>query len=200
MEIPKIPTDNLYKFKAISGIVIIIISLASITYNTINLFSELFELNYEWDIIQFEAKTLSHDINSIYDVVKQKSSNLPDSIQEQIFNGGTDVTSDSNSFSVLIWDYMLESNQIHDPSEIAIIKAVKLLTEKNIEIKRKGYELLYLEKKRQMSLIIFIAHSVITLLLLIWGGKLAIFGFHSWYYKLQKYQDKLIEKQSKGII
>lgn len=200
MEIPTIPTDNLYKFKAISGIVIIIISLASITFNTINLFSELFELNYEWEIIQFESKTLNHDINSIYDVVKQKSSDLPDSIQEQIFNGGTDVDSDNNSFSVLIWDYFLESGQIQDPSDIAIIKAGKLLTEKNIEIRRKGYELLYLEKKRQMSFIIFIAHSVITLLLLIWGGKLAIFGFHSWYHKLQKYQDKLIKKQSKGIV
>ena len=69
MNIPNLPTDNLYKFMALSGLVLFIISTIYPTYYIDNLTSEVHETGTEIGLFKIETKMVDEKIKDVgYDL------------------------------------------------------------------------------------------------------------------------------------
>jgi len=65
LSIPNLPTDNLYKFYAISGIVLILFTLTFETIVLTNLDEKSHKISETINIYQTESKHLKNDVESL---------------------------------------------------------------------------------------------------------------------------------------
>ena len=133
MNIPNLPTDNLYKFMALSGVILLVASV----FFPLNLISKLNE-----EIVIYNGEI-------------------------QKFNIGREVSiNNQNTISDIEFD----------------VKTIDLNTKGNIIENKKEV----LETHGERSLCFIIPFSAI----------MAALGFALWYYKAQRYQDKILQEQA----
>lgn len=194
MEIPNLPTDNLYKFMALSGLAVFLF----VCYFGQKSF---FEINNDIDKLKFELLILEVD-NQAYSIrsadMTDKKKIIIDYLQEK-FPDQTNMIM-SKTDSILIFN-ILFSMSLKNPELLPIYEkfeeytkeyvAIQFASNRNKVEKQIQYSLLNKKKERLNGSMIL--YSIIGLC----GIIISICGFSKWYYKIQKYQDFELEQISK---
>jgi hypothetical protein len=172
MEMLKPPTDNLYKFMAIFGLLIFILSYIPIVHSQ--------QLELEWTILQCDFDTnVTNPLNNMGIEMKTQTESLNKILQ--LINKKDNAEAAINIEKA---NKMLENIDIPDfKTKLGhfdeMIKRMNILIKKDVFIK---YEL-YL--------------GIISGIV---GFILMCLGFYFWYSKLQKYQDMIIKKEAEGKV
>ncbi|MFH1315373.1 MAG: hypothetical protein ABIH67_03175 [Candidatus Uhrbacteria bacterium] len=148
MNIPNLPTDNLYKFIALVGVVV----LLAASYFPIIKAREL-----RLAMIEIEGKIKSLEIEV---------------------------------------QYLQDINKKLEPNESTGDRNKEELLDKAYKLKMKNEELRTNSKKVEVIGIDYECIRKIQTYGMIFGFILSAFGFFLWYFKIQKYQDKQLKKNS----
>ncbi|HTL82566.1 MAG TPA: hypothetical protein VL651_12725 [Bacteroidia bacterium] len=183
MNLPDLPTDNLYKFKAICGFVFTLVTLCALffllSYQTPKseiYKSELSAINREIDISHSHCRDIDSLLTEICDSVGFKRS-----------IGGAIIPKDSGSFrSNFYYSYVdslerWKSRLLTRLDELSINKSKTSSCANNEESKTSFW-------KDNLMLIIFILLFILSFIY-------AINGFDEWYRHSQRYLDAILMKQ-----
>ena len=185
MNIPNIPSDNLYKFVALASLVTLILStyfLASLKYEIL---SELTNHNGELKQILSLGK---EEIDNWEELIKQQSllENQLVKIIEEFNKSHNQAYMDNRSQKI-------EDMEINIKETNSMIHAISIKRER-LQIEADTKESLVENKKILLNYVETTrSYSVIILSIFM------IFGFLFWYVKVQRYQDKILKYQANSI-
>ncbi len=191
MTIPNLPTDNLYKFLSIAGLVTVILSISSLYFNGKSLNNDIIEMNQKIAQYNYEFRYLKCEVSEI-DKILDKDFPLPDST---LNNSSIDTIGKCNGvISILKYEYA-KNKKFKDENlnyflemYTTYLKSLKRLDSIEIEvdygIKKINYQTKLLKENRTYSLLGLILGSICT-----------IAGFYLWYNKSQKYIDRKIKNE-----
>jgi hypothetical protein len=172
MNIPSIPTDNLYKFSALIGTIIVFLSL----YVPYILSSEL---SKQISYLELKVKTSEAESDYFGDKVRAVEKIIDNSIAAQKGIRKHDPNK-------------LELNYSENELKVFLSELIEL--KKSRAISRAEEDNLLSETKRlnsEYDLIQNISRSFI-----IFGAILACFGYILWYFRIQIYQDRALKELS----
>ena len=206
MNIPNLPTDNLYKFTFLAGISIIVISviLYITEYNNLNTKTTL--LRIAIDSAKTEGEFQSQDINLIKLEIDKIGNRLhtiqnKDTINEieDFKQLNTKLLNDKNfrdyyGFVLLHQNELVPyQNQLLDleikNKELLLINRKQIINSKQMLLKSRILE------KENISLFVL---ALVAAIVLVIGIKMSISGYNNWYNIVQKPLDKklMIELES----
>ncbi len=196
MKFPEIPTDNLYKFMATSGIVIIITSFVPLFYQHklrmqyIQFSGEIVKLAYENESLIEDAEKYA---NVKLDGLRKRAVKLSEDFQSRIKKSWFNIISrkDFNTFKDGLENLQVELLEAAKETE-EITNERERINELIIQLGIKKAELSYLSGIINTGLDLF-RFGVIS------GIVLTFLGFLLWYQKLQFPLDKIIKNKSKNI-
>jgi len=183
MTVPKLPTDNLYKFIALFGLTLVVFYIFFNQKNNLEINEESNEIGYEIDLISFEIEKGNKErklwISQVAELCETKACNCK--IKERTdFNisisfDGKNCNSQAITDEILslMDNIKIDVGEIENKQNIIIAKL-------NLIKKKKEF---YASLKSKLTL------------MLIFGISITLIGFILWYVKVQKYQDILIKKQ-----
>lgn len=165
------PTDNLYKFIAISGIILLFFSIYFPIKSLWVIQNKIDSSAVELEQISLEYKFLQEDMIYFENKLKNVEIDIDHMTEEQFFK-----------------KYNKElSAKLHDDNS----ELVKLYRENEIKSAIHG-------KKLEQTKFIFLQAKILIFFSLL-GSCVALiminYGFKNWYEKHQRYQDALISKQ-----
>jgi len=191
MKFPEIPTDNLYKFMAISGIVILVASFFPFFHRyrlrlqTINLAGEKLILEMQREQLKDELKRIKE-----YDVdpILQHYDKLQEEIASIIDKKGPNAKIPTG-----LWKQSKGLEIRHEEVSVEMKDVLHRLREinvANIQILTKELEIKYILgiMRKELEFVLFASLS---------GIILAALGFSLWYKKLQAPQDLIIKQKVK---
>ena len=190
MQIPNIPTDNLYKFMAITGLLIILISMGFFIYSSTNIKRDIIESRYKVDILRLDVEYWSNDIIELKRLIEEDFFSKLDSNELLRLN----ITDTSRKSSILLYDYYLKSTKIKDTNLKAAVSVWRESLKRTIDIKKNVINLEYNLNQIDLKMNLLKRYSAISLIGCLVGMLLTMIGFWLWYKKHQKYQDRLIKK------
>lgn len=187
-EVPKLPTDNLYKFMALSGLLIILACFIPY-YHLYKLRFDLIQLVNEEERFNAERDWIVKDLNDVQkqiDKLKERTDGLRSEITLAQKTGKkipTDhiekVESVTNDMRVKIQPKLSELNEL----------SRKLILTK-LNLKSRGEEKKYL--------LDVVRSEILLSKICFWVGLfMACSGFILWYKRLQAPQDKLLQNKTK---
>lgn len=179
MQLPNLPTDNLYKFVALTGLILFVLATASAIIVPYHLHMQFLKLNSDMAILCDEQSFLIEKMKSdnegyksyceyLETVKKRKSKKRGDKIIENYFD------SDSKEF--------LAITEKRDQTILEVRKK-RLLIEHQTEV------LKYLE--RETPIVFWVCFALSNL-----GIIMSAMGFIFWYKRHQVYQDRIIKKEA----
>jgi hypothetical protein len=182
MNLPSIPTDNLYKFMALSGILLVIAAFIP-QHWYYNLQIEYQELDGEANILMLKNEKLILEGKKIvreHEKLTREGGILFKELAKRTTKELGEMTKEYDKILLETAEKAEKRANISYENKIA---AERLLTLKKILVL----------KRRRINLYMWIANINFST-----GILLTIWGFGLWYFKLQKYQDKIIKKPSKN--
>ena len=193
MEIPSLPTDNLYKFKALSGIVIGILFLGILFYSMYIIQMKISEIANRQNILKVKLKhsgtNIENERNYIKDLefllnekkefLNQKYKN---SINDEYFK----------DYEKLINGKSEINEKIHDKKS----QMLENLNKIELEVEIDSNEIKELDKIIDYFIFLSIVCSIGAVL----GFSSAREGFKLWQTKLQDHLDKNIERMNSNKI
>jgi hypothetical protein len=193
--IPNIPTDSLYKFLSISGLVIILLSVSSYIISFNKLKSEKIEFEKKAKLLDTKINYSTKDLRELILILKKDFPNKLNVNYINKFDSIYKIDSVNNTaFSILGIKYKLETIPSSDSNPaifetllIELADNIKALDSNRIELNYNNKQILFKRKLLRGHLILGISGLLI-------GIFLSFKGFHNWYYKHQIYQDILIKK------
>lgn len=179
MDFTTLPTDNLYKFQALSGIALVILSLYLVFNFSKIIYKQFFKLLYDRENLKFKTDLLEKHMKR----VDKELTKLEIIQSESKLKNMPDIESlNTEKFEV-------------------DLEKVKIL---HIQTQEKSSELMHLQKRLKIQLsqmgVLLIAFAILyftVALIMFKGVKLSEKGFNSWYEKVQIYQDIIIQNQSR---
>ena len=188
MEIPSLPTDNLYKFMALSGILIGLFFTSILGYLIFTIEIKYIEINKQKDLSNVTYKVNLENrknekeyLDELENLIEEKKNYLKDRYNNQRTNEYYDdyreLIGEKREFINLKYKEKLKNN---DNTHI-------------LELKKQEDSNRIEELIKILKFSIFL--SVICVIGIIIGIFLAIKGFKLWQIKLQNYLDKNIEKK-----
>lgn len=188
-----LPTDSLYKFCALSGILILLISVYFPIKMDETIMSKIFETTKKQKQLQIETKYLSEILNSIKNGTKDIGS-VVQQVEDAIEKSEKKEKPDSNE-SIKIYEKHMKTRKMLEESRKNIEESRNIL--KSLELNAVETEiakdkLVRLHKQFKIVWRIGIAGGAIGILL-------AFYGFLSWYFRIQVYQDRIIKGQTEQM-
>lgn len=194
MNLPNLPTDNLYKFFAITGLLILLISIGSYITSFNNLNRDIIEFMKKLDLLEIEINYHHDDIIELDKILK---TDFYSKLDTSVLNRYEKDTIRNARTSLIKYKYFLNSL----PSTDTNLKTFTSLVMESIKnyrmIENKVVEINYYDKRISQNKSLLTGHCILSIIGLIFGIYLTFKGFFNWYFKYQKYQDKLIKKESK---
>ncbi|MHC4738741.1 MAG: hypothetical protein ACYS9Y_07535 [Planctomycetota bacterium] len=166
MNLPQLPTDNLYKFVALSGIALIILSMMP-HYYTFKTFPESYQFNIEMEQLKKRIEWLQDDAKEIQKERDELRGNLP-KLEKDV------VKTQWQELQAKVSEYK---------------KAYR-------EIEMLKIQFFYKAKQEIHISILMIAATLYGLSLTIGGIIMAYKGFKLWYIRLQIPQDVIIQNKT----
>jgi DNA repair exonuclease SbcCD ATPase subunit len=177
MKLPEIPTDNLYKFLAISGIIIFLISYLPL-FHSYKLNLQLARLEGESKAVKEEREWLFSDANEVRNELQNLTKQLSEIQKDRKVTEGAEETLKKKLEEKVA--KLLEYTQLLHKQSLKTIEIDTKLEELRVHI-----AMLKTEANLSIS-----GHII--------GAILALVGFSLWYKKLQAPQDIIISKQAKA--
>ena len=181
MNFPKIPTDNLYKFLSIIGIIILLISMIP-KYLEFKFNGDFIKIECESEILDRKMEFFKSDVDLKKEELGNDIFKMRDDYKEK---NKTENVDNFNVFKDSLVNYIMGFQNEFDG-----------LTAKNQELtfliiahKYKLKEQLYYKGLIRYS-------KVLSFILIVFGVPLSSFGFFLWYKKLQVPIDKLLRNQA----
>jgi len=170
MNIPAIPTDNLYKFCALFGTVIILFSLYIPYKYSSEVEKQISSVNLNVNTTVVQQKYLIQKIDRLKEI-------LENSILKNkgLYEYSQDVV-ELNYSQEELKEILSESYELYRDTQISDAKNENLDNESDRLIK-------------QLKAILEIRTISLGL-----GIILSIFGYVQWYFKIQRYQDQILKK------
>lgn len=188
------PTDNLYKFTAISGLLLIVFSFVP-NYFSFKLGEQIIDLRKRTNIIHIEKDYLSdtpthklaENLNQRNEALKNTLSQIPKDEKSLRENYGEKYIESLNNEALQIKDKTLQ-----------VMQEVSQVEKQQMELKIKLEEL-----SSATTLAEYYEKSISDLRLLsygtlITGVGLVILGFRWWYVKVQKPNDLILVNEAKA--
>ena len=205
MNIPNIPTDNLYKFLSISGLLIIILSIGSLFYNSNNLNTEILVLNRNISHYNLRSEQNVCDALALMDIMEEdliklgkKEPSRYDSIRNGIYPPDLLPLLPDSSFcltkySILALEY--HQHETIDPHAKIIYNLqrkywleTRRLDSLRIECEHDQKQIKYKER-------LLIYNIIVSVIGILFGLICSFIGFSRWYYKHQQYSDIKIRRE-----
>lgn len=178
-----IPTDNLYKFLAITGVIAVLASINFGFHQIEVVVLERIELEAELAGFQQELRVFQAQSEGA-DVYRQAADEAGQLVRESPIEESIEST---ETRRVLISSYSKAAKKSLDATtELAIASMDLANTSAHIEAHHEKIKFLIYE--RNVLLIVYIFMFLI-------GVSMAFFGFYSWYFKLQCFQDEIIKRE-----
>lgn len=183
ISLPNFPTDNLYKFLAISGIILFLTALFYPEYKTNEINSEIAIFNGEIKKLKIENEKSSNKLDQIKSQIeildsraKINGSIVTDTLinRTRILSGDADLVSLSERIDNLIVEWKNINREV-DLKSIDINVKSELIDNKRAELKSLNETA---NKLGPFSMIII------------------TYAFFMWYNKTQKYQDRILSEQT----
>jgi hypothetical protein len=182
MELPKVPTDNLYKFIALSGVVFMVTSAfpvywqAKLKFELIQVQGEKWKATKKKNWACADTDYLRTKTNKLKEETsKWKAARDLEAAEPQLIEKKRlEIRTEAHEIRAGI----TETERLYRDSEIAAI-----------EVKTKEKEIA--QRLEVIRLLKYVAAGGLSS-----GAILSVFGFFLWYHKLQKYQDKIVKKQA----
>jgi hypothetical protein len=187
MTLPPIPpSDNLYKFTAIGGLILAVLSL----YIPWKMSSDLQMASYDldWDMKKLRLET-AQSKSEVLDATENMQS-LNEGITEFLKNLHNKNLNPPNKFDMQNWEKIKAELQEHWQNHLAFEKNI---LEKDIllaKIENTSAKQIYAEKRAFFLFLISMGTLVVGLIM-------TVFGFWNWYFKFQIYQDQIVKAQAK---
>jgi|GEM_PF-4776395 len=172
MNLPTLPTDNLYKFLALSGTIIFILSF----YFPADYADKLNDKN---EAINLKMATLEVDV----DYKSKKVRKLKEIIDNTIKYKGGKQRLDANKMA--IYYSQSEIKKIMDEND----ELSRTIETQISEIKEYSKNRHRVEGKLELNRIIVMVGSLV-------GSFMAFTGYGLWYYRIQRYQDIAASKEA----
>ena len=173
MTIPSLPTDNLYKFCAISGVALIVFGLylrqsviTKCTELPIALLSRQAVSNVEWDDLKTKSRGFAVDMKELRKEVEALSPEERTKKQDALLGETEAILAKTRS----IYDRTLEQNKLNALNEVEL-NMLETVVKQLDDMVRAAY------------------------CLIIFGAGLCIFGFYRWL-PIQKAQDKILYNEA----
>lgn len=195
MKFPEIPTDNLYKFMAISGIALIISSylpvyLASKNVGILARIKGEIELNnQEHDWVLMDVEILEHQMDTLMTQVVELTGISASEITTTL-NAGYSLAEIGKDKNINLEKYQIQWEEL----EAKLQEQRKLQREKTIELIQINTNL----KVHNRYLEMLCWWKKLTLIAFSAGCFLSGLGFTCWYIKLQVPQDLMIKQNVKA--
>lgn len=187
MNLPNFPTDNLYKFMAIAGIILFILALFYPEYRSGEINTEIVLYNGEIKKLSVEnekAESKLKEIKQEIDILDTKANNKGSVVNDtlisrtRILNGQSDLVELSKKIDKLVIEWTLINRQIELKSIDINIKS-ELIENKRKDLKTLDNAINFLGPLSML---------------------LTFFGFALWYEKTQKLQDKVLSEQTNRLL
>jgi len=198
--IPNLPTDNLYKFYALSGIFIAIFSLTAILLTSSGLEREIRNLELKEQTLKLDSlyyQDYSVQLDAQYDKIEDmlKSFPSPDSVRinhrKEYLQQLVDIRSDPSWREYLEFIFKYEDKIVPGQSELKEIDEIleeMEVSAKNLELKTAELKItksgLRYEKKKLTWIYVF------GIIFFLFGSLLSFLGFRLWKNRVQKLIDK----------
>lgn len=202
MEIPNIPTDNLYKFMALSGVIIVlffisvfILRLAQINENLSKENIEIEELIFERLLLQEKDSVLMIEIKDLRDAYDKYKFNSKDTII--VLDDLIKSLKDPEHREYLKFFYTYQSEIIPEQKLLNDLNQRIKLREENRNLLRIKGNLITIKNSQIKSDIKSLRRFIWLMAIGCFSGYyLASRGFRLWYNRVQKYLDKKLEKEA----
>lgn len=166
-----LPTDNLYKFCSLTGIVLVLFALYVPYLLSDQLYSKLTATILEEKRIQIEARYLLAEISRMKEATENfKSAKTPETI---VRSGKIPIEITAAEYKEMVFAQNKASRDL------------QLRAEETGSADEEITRLI-----RQLDFVYILAG-----LTLFAGVLLAIYGFHNWYHRVQQYQDLALRKE-----
>ena len=179
-----LPTDNLYKFMFLAGVILVFLTFILLS-NFRDKKIEIIELSGEIDRLEIESEYLLEDMTELMDETDRLK--------------GERIKSESN-VSDKDKKRISESLEFIEKGHAEITQKLKLLEEQRRELRRERQMLRENIKTKNWVLsfksMLLTHYFAMIIASPVAGAFLAICGFHQWYNKLQKYQDRIVKNQA----
>jgi hypothetical protein len=198
MEIPSLPTDNLYKFMALTGLLGIVLIVYYIETKQVALSKEVRQELFEYNLHSADTLLLSEkqkDINQrLLAFGAFMKYRYPDEVTMKSIANKSAMKNNLDTISVLNWMYFLVLNH---PEYMPLLSQV---IETNTELRENADKALKTTQEIEHRLNLYIEsqkkyvsnrHKLSWLLAS--SICLTILGFGLWYYRVQIYQDQILK-------
>jgi len=211
MELPQLPTDNLYKFMALSGIAVIVISLAPLLHahrlrvESIRLGGDIhvFEKEVSWTTeerksLEIKMGSMEQDADRLMQRADALESDVPKaSDRRTLGEPPEEMTTDLQATSDHRRELEDETLELKDRLE-----EYRELSKRFAELSKKDeislVQLAAKVKEHNYIVKVTCCEAFVGMLGLIYGPILTRKGFKLWYRKLQVFQDKVIRMKAES--
>lgn len=173
MENFNIPTDNLYKFKALSGVALMMLSVYLVFQFTVNIYTQIHDVEIE--LVPIEERT-------------RIDSNFLKMAKEKLEAAAADVEKNQNSKNIKLYRQRFDEIQLHLKDTEKIRNEVSL----NLAISKVKVE--QIKEFKNFGLIGFVLLAIIYT----YGIFLAKKNFGLWQSKVQDYLDLELKNRAKS--
>jgi len=184
MNIPNLPTDNLYKFIALTGVLLLFISIFYPEYQRIRIREEITlyngeikKLNIESDKSKRKLKDIKEQVEKLDTISKIKSNSIVnDSVitRTRVLQGPKELVDLSLQIDKLVEEYLSIERDL-SIQRVEVNTKLNLINDKEADLEDINELVNYLG-----------GFSIV----------LSFLGFILWYEKTQKYQDRVLKEQS----
>ncbi len=187
LNVPNFPTDNLYKFLAISGIVLFLVAVFYPEYrrteirDEITLYnSEINKLSIEKSKAKMKLDEIKNELDELEANIEIKKSTVNDSVisRVRVLSGKKEIVDLSHKIDRLVYEWK-DINREIELKSIEINTKSKLIDDKNSDVK------VFDDAANILG-----PFSVLVMTL----------GFILWYEKTQKLQDKVLAEQAGNFL
>jgi hypothetical protein len=182
MNLPTFPTDNLYKFMAISGLFVCIFSLVYPWTRISEIRLKILENNTKVKILHIESNELNKERDRLTKDIEALDKTIDTTEEKRTLKSLNDK--DIPNIKNKLVEINLKYAAIHEKSMQVLIKCE--------QIQGRTEQIDALMKDFKVAWIFLIVGSLV-------GVNIAVTGFYRWYFFIQKPSDLLLKKQVEEI-
>ncbi len=194
MSLPELPTDNLYKFKALSGLTLVVLAITLPSKMAHDVMIRSYEVKKEIALANIQKHVFRAQLDILDAEANWHAKHLSDTskLLERLADLEKWTERDRAALKQVGEAIAQQGPQVGRANEDADIQLGRV-----VEIKHATTRAEIADNELQYLTRVAIATIVMGLLVLALGAWLAISGFYQWWHKVQKLQDAILVNEAR---